>query len=334
MRVLSKDMKRGEVKVRVEIPEDLWHLECVIKPGDFVTSKTMRKVSVKKAGEYEYGEKRPMVLTVRVEKVEFQEDSGILRITGPVVSGPEDIRKHSYHSFSLDTGSVLTIRKEKWKSFEIRRLEEARFRKPSVLVCVLDREEADFAVLKESGIRMRARITNYDRERMEEYYKQIVSYIRKQEFEILVLAGPGFERENLLKFIGKNDKDLAKKVILEHSSSTGLNGVQEVVKKSANRILRETRIAKESGYVNEILKRIKTGGLVVYGKGETEKAVRMGAVEILFVSQGKIREFEGVMEEQERMGGEVVVIGGDHESGEQFLHLGGIAGFLRFRVDF
>jgi protein pelota len=169
---------------------------------------------------------------------------------------------------------------------------------------------------------------------MERYYKEIISYLKKQDFEIFVLAGPGFERENLSKFIERNEKSLAGRIIVEHSSSTGINGVQEVVKKSANKILRETRIAKESKYVNEILKRIKTEGLVVYGAKETEKTVNFGAVEKLFVSQEKIRDFEKIMEMQEKLRGEIVIIGSDHELGEQFLHLGGIAGFLRFKVDF
>ncbi len=334
MKVLVKDLKHNRMRLLVESFEDLWHLEHILEEGDIVTSKTFRKIVVKKGGTYEYGEKKPMVLSVRVEKVEFQRDSGVLRITGPIVLGPENIQKQAYHTLQIDVNSMLTIEKRRWKSYQLDRIEKARAKKPDLFVCVLDREGADFAVVKESGIEMRASIRNYDKENMEGYYREILSYIKRQDFEILILAGPGFERENLLKFIQENERDLTKKIILEHSSSTSINGIQEVVKKSANRILKETRIAKESEYVNEILKRIKTEGLVVYGKKETEKAVKLGAVETLFVSQEKIRDFEEIMEEQERQRGKIVIIGSDHELGEQFLHLGGIAGFLRFRVDF
>jgi protein pelota len=294
----------------------------------------MRKTVVKTSGTYDYGEKKPMVLTIKSEKIEFQKDSGLLRITGPVQEGPEDIRKQSYHTMQIGLNTVLTIRKKQWKSYQIERLEKARVKKPLLLICVLDREEADLAVLKESGIEMKASITNYDRENMEEYYRHIISLLKGQDFKTFVLAGPGFERENLFRYIQRNEKDLSGKIILEQSSSTGINGVQEVVKKSANRVLKETRIAKESEYVDEILKKIKTNGLVVYGVNETEKAIGLGAVETLFVSHEKIRDFEKLMEKQEKMRGKIVIIGSDHELGEQFLHLGGIAGFLRFRVDF
>lgn len=333
MKILAKNLRHNRMKLMVETLEDLWHLEHIIEVGDIITSRTLRKTVVKKGGTFEYGEKKPMVLTIKSEKIEFQKDSGLLRITGPIVSGPDDIRKHSYHSIQVDLNSVLTIEKH-WKSYHLERIEKARFRKPLLFVCVLDREEADFAVVSETGIEMKASITNYDRENMEKYYKEIISYLKKQETGKFVLAGPGFERENLSKFIERNEKDLAGKIMVEHSSSIGINGVQEVMKKSANRVLKETRIGKESEYVSEILKRIKTEGLIVYGKKETEKAVTLGAVETLFISQEKIRDFEKVMETQERMRGGVVIIGSDHELGEQFLHLGGIAGFLRFKMDF
>jgi protein pelota len=334
MKLIRRDMKEQEVKVQVEALEDLWHLEHILEIGDLVTSKTFRKTSIKSGGEYEYGDKRPMTLTIRLEKMELKSDTGVLRLNGPIVEGPEDVPKQAHHSLQIEADSVLAIRKERWKAHQLDRLEKAKTKKPLLLICVLDREDADFALLKESGIEMKASITNYDKENMEEYYDKIISYLKGQEVQTIVLAGPGFERENLLKYINAKDKDLSRRIILEHASATGINGVHEILKKSANRILKETRIAQESGYVNEILRRMKTDGLVVYGAAETAKAVAMGAVETLFVSQQKLDAFEKLMEAEERMRGRVVIIGSDHELGEQFLHLGGIAGFLRFKAEF
>jgi len=334
MKILNRDMREQKVKIQVESPEDMWHLERVLELGDFITSRTFRKASVKRGGEYEYGDKKPMVLTIKLEKMEFHRDSGVLRLSGPIVSGPEDVPMNSYHSMQVEEGSVLSVQKKRWKAHQLDRLEKAKVKRAMLLVCVLDREEADFAVLRESGVEMKAQIENYDRENMEKYYDKIIAYLRGQEVQTIVLAGPGFERENLLRYVTAKDKDLARKIIIEHASATGMNGVQEVLKKSANRLLRETRVAREAGYVSEILKRMKTDGLVVYGPKETEKAVRMGAVETLFVSQEKVNEFEKLMDAEEKMAGAVVIIAGDHELGEQFLHIGGIAGFLRFRLEF
>ncbi|MCK5022899.1 MAG: mRNA surveillance protein pelota [Candidatus Aenigmarchaeota archaeon] len=333
MKILSKNLKEQTVKLLVETPEDLWHIEHVIFPGNLVRSKTMRKTSIKRGGEYEYGEKKPMVLTVQIEKIELRTDSATLRITGLIVEGPENVEK-SYHSMEFEIGSVLTIKKDNWKKHELERLEKAKVKKSLLLVCVLDREDADFAILRESGIEMKARITNHDKENMENYHKRIISYLNGSNFEIIVIAGPGFERENLSRYIEQNDKALAKKIIVEHSSANGINGIHEVIKKSANRILKETRVSKESNYVNELMARMKSGGLAVYGPKQTENAVNMGAVETLFISQEKINDYEKLMEVQEKMRGRVVIIGNDHELGEQFLYIGGIGGYLRFKLDF
>ena len=334
MKIIYKDLKEQKIKVLVESIEDMWHLAHVLEKGDIITARTMRKSSVKSGGEYEYGEKKPMTLSISLEKTELRKDTAALRLSGQIIDGPEDIPRQAYHSMQIEANSTLTIQKAKWKAHQIERLEKAVMKKPALLVCVLDREEADIAILRESGIEMKANITNRDKENMEGYYDEIISCLKTYEAGIIIIAGPGFERENLLKYISSKDKEFAKKMLLEHASSTGINGINEILKKSANRILRETRIAKEGWYVNELLKRIKTDGLAVYGKSETKKAVEMGAVEALLVSQEKVDEFSDLMETQEKMRGAIVIIGGDHELGEQFLHLGGIAGLLRFKTEF
>src|SRR3989338_3427494 len=150
--------------------------------------------------------------------------------------------------------------------------------------------------------------------------------------EYIVVAGPGFERENLLNYIKEKNPDMGKKIILEHSSDVGRAGIQEVIKRSANTILKDTRIARESAFVEEFLKRINTKGLVVYGPRETSQAVETGAVETLLVSVEKVKEFRGLMEQAEKLKGQIVLITSDHSAGEQFLNLGGIGGFLRFKV--
>src|SRR5436189_245244 len=43
MRVLHRDPKTGEIKVRVENPDDLWHLHNLLQPGDLVRASTYRR---------------------------------------------------------------------------------------------------------------------------------------------------------------------------------------------------------------------------------------------------------------------------------------------------
>jgi protein pelota len=70
----------------------------------------------------------------------------------------------------------------------------------------------------------------------------------------------------------------------------------------------------------------------VYGKKETEHALEMGAVERLLVSEEKIHDYEHILDKAESLRTEIVVISSEHESGEKFLAIGGIGGFLRFKI--
>ena len=233
--------------------------------------------------------------------------------------------------------TVITIQKKEWKSYHLERLEKAKIKPSLLLICVLDRDEACFAELKESGIEYLTTI--YSKKQREEdnldgYRNEILKYLegKQEKFNAIIIAGPGFEKENLLKHIKERNPELAKKIFIEHCHSLGITGINEVVRKCSARILRDSRIAKETELVEELFSRIYSEGLAVYGKKETEHAVKLGAVETLLVSEEKIPEFEKIMDLTEKMGGRVKIISSDHEAGERFLHLGGIAGFLRFRV--
>lgn len=335
MKIIHQDRKEGKIKLKVESPDDLWHLEKVLEKGDLVTSRTLRKKAIKRGREILEGERRPMTLTINLEDVERQ--AGILRLRGKIVSGPEDIRLSSYHTLNIEPWSVLTIKKEDWKSYQLERIKRAMVKQPLLFICVLDREQADFAVLKESGIEMKGSVSAKKvkgREDRSDYYREILSVLEKQKgCQAIVIAGPGFEKENLLEFIDKANPDLADSIALEYASSTGKTGIQEIIKKSANKILKETRIAKETGLVETFLEEIGKDGKAVYGEKETKSAAKMGAVETLLVSEEKVKGLEGLMDMVEKMRGRIVIISQEHESGEKFLGLGGVAAFLRFRVE-
>ncbi len=340
MQVLKTDLRHGIIRLKTENPDDLWHLEKMLEKGDLVTSRTLRKTTVKRGQEVDSGDRKPVTLTISLEKVEYHKDIHVLRLSGKITEGPEDIQIASYHTLSIDTDTVLTIHKAKWKSFHLDRLRKARQRRPLLFICSLDREEAEFAGLTESGIEWSGSITARKtgqkvgkQERGGEYFQEILKTLEaKTAYEAIVLAGPGFEKDNLLKFIHERSPELARKILVEKTSSAGRRGIQELIQTSANKLLKETRVAKETELVEGLLMEIGREGPVVYGKKETEHALRMGAVEKLLVSEEKIKDYESLLDQAESLHTEIVIISGEHESGERFLGIGGIGGFLRFRI--
>ena len=343
MQTLKKNLKEGFVAVKLENLDDLWHLERLLEKGDLITARTKRKKSIKRGQEVELAEKRPMTLTLELEKTEYHKDTHSLRLMGIIQEGPDDVQLHSYHTIVAEPGLFLTIKKEAWKPHHFDRLNKARIKEPLILICLVDRDRADFAGLVATGIDWMGSINakkverqsvavGSKQERSELFYKEIISKLEKEEhFQNIVLAGPGFERENLYHYIEKNNPALSQKIFLEHTSSIGKPGVQEVIKLSVNRVLKKTRIAKETQTVEDLLTEIAKEGLAVYGKEKVENALDFGAIEKLLVSEEHIKEYEGLMVNAEKMNGTVMIISTGHEAGEKFLSIGGIAAFLRFR---
>jgi protein pelota len=340
MQILKTDLRHGIIRLKTENPDDLWHLEKMLEKGDLITARTLRKTAVKRGSEVGEGDRKPVTLTISLEKVEYHKDIKVLRLGGKITEGPEDIQIASYHTLSVDTDTVLTVQKAKWKAFQLDRLKKAKQRKPLLFICSLDREEAEFAGLTESGIEWQGSITAKKgghrigkQERGGEYFQEILRTLEsKAGYEAIVLAGPGFEKDNLLKFIREKSPELARKILLEKTSSAGRRGVQEIIQASASKLLKETRVAKETELVESLLMEISRDGPVVYGKKETQKALEMGAIEKLMVSEDKIKDYESLLDQAEALRTEIVIISSEHESGEKFLSLGGIGGFLRFRI--
>ena len=65
--------------------DDLWHLQQILEIGDKVTSKTERRITIKRGSEIVKGEREIITLTISVEKINLD---GQLRLTGKIVEGP------------------------------------------------------------------------------------------------------------------------------------------------------------------------------------------------------------------------------------------------------
>ena len=92
MKVLHQDRFKGEIKMQVEVSDDLWHLYNILTPGDLVYASTYRREEAKSDKiRAERGEKKRMTLGIRLEKVEFGEFDNRLRLLGVIEEGPQDI---------------------------------------------------------------------------------------------------------------------------------------------------------------------------------------------------------------------------------------------------
>ncbi len=352
MKITSQDENKGIMKLLPETLDDLWHLSHIISEGDIIYSKTTRRIQDTTGDKTrsDRGVKKTFTLGISVENVSFHIFTGKLRIIGSIISGPEDLVPiGSHHTIEAKLNNPITLKKEHWSQYVLNRINRAieASKKLSAIIVVLEDDVADFGLMRQFGIEYYGplmgnvsgkRIIDKNRAKnIVKFYERIVEYILKFEnIQTIILAGPGFFKNDFYKYLESKHKDLAKKSILESTGSGGRVGINEVLKKgTVEKLSTENRVAFEISAVNNILTEIaKSSPLVVYGKAEVQEAINMGAIEKLLVLDNLVRSenLEESMDMVENMSGEVLVVSSQHEGGKQLEALGGLAATLRYPI--
>ncbi len=339
-----EEVKRGrqlELKLVPESVEDLWHLKYILEKGDIVFSLTKR-VSESSDKLRSDKEKVTVRIGIEVEKVEFQKFSNRLRITGRIVAGVED---SGYHTISITPGKELTIIKS-WKKEQLERLRYAveSSEKPEVVIVTIEEGEAVIGVLRQWGVDEVAEIRKgYAKDLQSlrgEFFSEVYSALKNLNFEYLVIAGPGFTKEDFAEFLKERDKEIGEKIVLCDASSIGVRGFIEVLKRGVvDRIVGEVRLSKEAELLEKLMEEISKDGLAVYGLEDVKKAKDYGAIDTLLISdefligEREKWDVDEFLREVENMGGKIVVFSSEFEPGKRLMALGGVAALLRFRID-
>ncbi len=326
MKILKSDKKEGYVNLEVENKDDLWYLKDIIKEGDELKAQTMRTM-------LDGREKKKVTLKLEAEKIKSQESR--LRVTGEIKEGAENIEM-GYHTFNLEPGMKFKM----WKNFteeEWDLLQEAENHESyQVLFCLVQKGEADFYMVEESGISDLSKVDQSipgklysDQETGESFYREVKNVISRsiEEVDYLVLCGPGFEKDKVKNLL--SDQEL-EKTFVQDTSVTGRTGLNEAIKRGAlDKVTKDSRISQESEVVEKFLEKVREGDKAEYGD-RVDELVGQGAVERLLLTSEKYRENLDLAEETEQMGGDVEVVHTDHEAGERLENLGGKAAILRY----
>ena len=356
MKILEMDEeKKRWITIRIDNVDDLYTLYNFIRPGDIVTKKTRRKVQTES-----YTQRKPMILSIVVERVSFAEFEEELRISGRIIEGPEQyIQLGAHHTFRVKIGSILTItREEGFTDEDLEILEEAEKLSaiPPIILCAIEDGEATVGLLTLRGLRIVGTVTrninvkgiSRDKKALlglffADVYKLIEKLKQEYNTNFLIVAGPGFTKDDFIAFIRERDKDF--RIYSDSVTSGTVSGLHEILRRRLpERILQDQRISLETAKVDEILAHIgKNDGLAVLGIDNVKRAVELGIVQELLVSMGLINTTDkklrdtiiDLIRKTKQFGGKVMFISDAHPAGEQFKDaLGGIAAILRFRLDY
>ncbi|WP_318569250.1 mRNA surveillance protein pelota [Salinigranum marinum] len=355
MRIVSRgrgEEGRERVTLVPENVDDLWHLSYVLEPGDLVEGDTTRRIQRNEENLRDTGgEREHLHLTLSVEDVEFARFANRLRVGGEIVGCSREDQLGHHHTLNVEERSEITVEKH-WKPDQTDRLEEAEqaSENPDVAIVTVEEGEAYIHTVAQYGTEEYASFTRptgkgeYARPRTE-LFDEVGSALSHLDVDAVVLAGPGFTKNDARDYIASEFLDAAEKIVKTvDTAGVGDRGVHEVLKRGAiDDVQKETRIAEESRLIDELMDGIAAGTKVAYGVEEVAEAAEFGAVEHLLVLDSRLRdERQGagewdvdaneVIETTEQKGGEVTVFSAEFAPGQQLKNLGGIAALLRYRL--
>ncbi|MHB9286403.1 mRNA surveillance protein pelota [Halobacteriales archaeon Cl-PHB] len=355
MRIAERERTEAGRERWTLVPEhvdDLWHLSHVIEHGDTVSGDTTRRIQrndeqLRDTG----GEREPIWAAIRVEDVEFARFANRLRVGGEIVGCSREDQLGHHHTLNVEEHDEIEVEKW-WKPDQRDRLEAAEeaAENPDVAIATVEEGQAHVHTVAQYGTEERATITaptgkgEYARPRSE-LFQDLTDVLRRQDVDAIILAGPGFTKQDALDFIADEAPELTDKITTVDTSAVGDRGVHEVLKRGAvEDVQQETRIAEESALIDDLMERIAEGVKVAYGPDQVATAADYGAIEHLLVLDERLRaerqnegdwtvDVDDVLETTEQKGGEVTVFSGEFDPGRQLANLGGIAALLRYRLE-
>ncbi len=328
----------GECRLTPESLDDLWHLSHLVVPGALVFATTFR--SVETATDKirpEKAEKRPIRLGLRVERVEFHVSSTRLRIGGPIEHGPE---LGAYHTINLEPNTELSVIRD-WRPTDFERIERAVRASVfgAVHILAVEEGEAELYRVRQYGPEYVTTVTAGSSKGDEgggrrAFFERVQELLRPVEGAVVV-AGPGFVKEELAAYLKTALPALADRMTVVDTRRIGRGAVQDAIGQGVlDRLAGDRVLAREVTLVDELIRRIAVDGAVAYGMAETRRAVEFGAAEQVLVVDRLLhdREAQEVMEAAEGIGASVAVLSSAFEPGERLEGLGGVAALLRYRM--
>lgn len=366
MKILRRNISAkdglGGIDVIPELPEDLWHLYHIISIGDKVRATTIRKVSKESSSGTISNERIKISLTIQVDKVDY---SGALRLSGPNVSENKYVKLGAYHTIEIEENRKLSISKNCWDAIFLKRLEMASDlnKTADVAAIVLTEGLAHLCLITqhmtvekqrfEKSIAKKRYAEAHEKD-LQKFFESIMQGIlRHVDFDVVkcvLIASPGFTKDQLLKYILQQAqlKDIKvllqnkEKFLLVHSSSGNIHALKEVMKdEGVMKQLADTKAIGEVKALEDFYQMLNNvPNKAFYGAKHVMLAHEQGAIQTLLITDELFRssdvqrrkKFVELAEQVESNGGQVFIFSSLHPSGEQLSQLTGLAAILRFPI--
>jgi len=346
VRLIHRDPSTGVHRLRLETPSDLWRIARLVRPGDLVGASTTRRdpeAPPDVAGAERT--RRRVFLVVRAEQVEFHGFSKHVRVTGSIVEGPFDIGRH--HTLDLTEGDELSVTKPSWTTGDRTILEEGLERKGDATILVAAVDWGDSSLVRVRGrsietvVDLRRTIAGkrYEGGQSEKdrgtYIAELVALLRREgaAATAVVIAGPGFLKEELSHRLTEEDPAIARKMRVYPTAESGRVGVDELLKSGrATEVLRGSVAAEEAEVVERLIRSLAGGTRAAVGPKEVAEAVEAGAAETILLSESLLPDLSvaPTLDRAREARVRLFVVRDEGEAGHKLTALGRIGALLRY----
>lgn len=208
---------------------------------------------------------------------------------------------------------------------------------------------------------------------LDDYLKNVAETAKQvfdlDELKGVILGGPGPLKEKFAEggYLPSSFKDNI--ISINSTSYTGEQGFEELLKRSKEE-LRETELEEEKELLQEVFNRLREDGKIAYGVDQVLRSLDLGAAEKVIISEDLDKQkvdiscecgyegeeisgeddltcpecgesvesdgedlFDVLKKRAENIGAETEFVSTDTSEGEQLYRMGGVAAFLRFRIE-
>jgi len=367
MKLLHKEFEKdgkGLATLIAEESEDLWHLFNLSMKGDTIKAMTYRKIQKEGSTGTVQTEVRKIQMTVEVKSIEYDAAGNCIRYSGKNCEENQWVKMGAHHTLEIELNNKLTLGKDRWDAMHLQQLDEATdvHKTSEVAVLLMEAGIANFhlltAVLAKDVHRVsvslpkkRATTTNYDKALVrffEQVYQGIKDHINLDLVKCVLMAGPGFVKDDFLvwmlqKATQSGDTQILQKkssFVSVHASCVHKQALKELLAdEQVQKSIANTKAAAHLKALEEFYMMVqKEPDRVCYGPKQVHEAVEKCAVQTLMVVDSLFRnanvklrrQYVDMVETARDQGASCQIFSSQHVSGEQLQQLSGIAGILRF----
>lgn len=370
MKLVHKDIEKdnaGQVTLVPEEAEDMWHTYNLLQVGDSLRASTIRKVQTESPTGSVGSSRVRTTLTICVETIDFDSHACQLRVKGTNIEENQYVKMGAYHTIELELNRKFTLAKKCWDSVVLDRIDQAcdAAQKADVAAVVMQEGLANLVLVTPAMTLLRAKVevtiprkrrgscTQHEKA-LERFYEAVMQAIlRHINFDVvkcMLVASPGFVKDQFITYLFKEAVRQDNKVLLEnrpkfmlvHSSSGHKYSLKEILSDpTVTSRLSDTKAAGEVKALEDFYKMLQhEPDRAFYGVAHVEKATEALAIDTLLISDKLFRHqdvptrsrYVRLVDNVRDNGGNVRIFSSLHVSGEQLTQLSGVAAILRFPI--